>query len=91
MRITFNAAGLSLEAEVDYDPGWPGSYWEPPEPEECEITALTCGDLAADFLLESTLREEIEIEALIAASAAAKDLRDEARIERYLDRMEASV
>lgn len=91
MRITFNAAGLSLEAEVDYDPGWPGSYWEPPEPEECEITALTCGDLAADFLLESTLREEIEIEALIAASETAKALRDEARIERYLDRMEELV
>jgi hypothetical protein len=87
MRITFNAAGLSLEAEVDYEPGWPGSHWEPPEPDWCEITELTCCGLAADFLLESTLVEEIEIAALNAASETAKALRDEARIERYIDRV----
>ena len=29
--------GLPVLVEVDYEPGFAGSYWEPPEPGYCDV------------------------------------------------------
>lgn len=89
MNITFTAIGLTFEAEVDYTPGTPGRYYGPPEncypdePSETEITALTVDGNDAMFLLDSSLRMDIEQAAEIAADEAFASAADEAEISRY--------
>jgi hypothetical protein len=73
MRITFNAAGLKFDAEVDYDPGeWavisgPADNWCEGAPAEVEFFKLTHETSDAMFLLASHLAEEIEEAAIKAA------------------------
>lgn len=70
LRWTFEELGkglnksLEVEFECDVSFGLPGSYWEPPDPTEIEITdvfiiSFRCngGEIAVNPSLESTLKE----------------------------------
>ena len=37
-----NLAGFALEIEYEYDPGYRGSYDEPPEPDSINIINIKC-------------------------------------------------
>lgn len=67
MIVRFHTMGMSFVADVDYFPGCPGTYWEPPEPDELDINRLCVDGHDAMFLMDSTLCDEIEEAALLAA------------------------
>jgi hypothetical protein len=69
MEISFNACGLSFNANVDFTPGRHGTYWEPPEYPETEINELFVDGSDALFLLESNFEDSIKEAAHIAAPA----------------------
>lgn len=87
MKIQFTTHAMTFDAEVDIvSTARRATQWEPAEDFEIEITELEVEGNDAMFLLDSTLREDIEIAATIAAGDACDAERQEARIERYLDR-----
>ena len=77
MQVKFHTLGMSFVADVNYVEGWPGSNLEPPEPDEVEILWLLADGHDATFLMDSTLSEEIEAEALAAARAEIQEIEAE--------------
>tara|TARA_R110000868_G_scaffold236284_1_gene490299 strand:+ start:1367 stop:1609 length:243 start_codon:yes stop_codon:yes gene_type:complete len=71
--ITFEWRGLTCEAEGDYEPLIPGTYWEPPEGGYFETHELTCEGKNATFLLHSDLSSEIDEAAYAAILKGERD------------------
>lgn len=92
MNISFNALGLSFDANIRYQPGRPAKLYGLPEhcyPEEypeIEIEHLEVDGKDASFLLDSNQAELIEREAIIAASECRKEYKEEAAIAAYESR-----
>lgn len=85
MHITFNAIGLSFDAEISYTSATPGRYSGPPEdcypdePAELDfISLVTYSGKDAMFLLESNCAEDIEQAAYEAAEEYLEDQEAEA-------------
>jgi len=77
MQVKFHTLGMSFVAEVNFIEGSPGSDYAPPEPDEVEILWLMADGRDATFLMDSTLSEEIEAEALAAARAEIQEIEAE--------------
>lgn len=77
MQVKFHTLGMSFVSEVNFIEGSPGSDYAPPEPDEVEIIWLMVDGHDATFLMDSTLSEEIEAEALAAARAEIQEIEAE--------------
>lgn len=93
MTLELQVFGLSLLARCRYIKGFPGTYYEPPEPPDVKVLSLEVlpGGEDATFLLDSTLADRIieaardEIDTLVADEAAyIADMRHDERREREL-------
>lgn len=93
MTLELQVFGLALLARCRYIKGFPGTYYEPPEPPDVEVLSLEVlpGGEDATFLLDSTLADRIieaardEIDTLVADEAAyIADMRHDERREREL-------
>lgn len=78
MQVKFHTLGMSFVADVNFIEGSPGSEYAPPEPDEVEVLWLMADGRDATFLMDSTLSEEIEAEALAAARAEISEAEAEA-------------
>ena len=95
MHIEFSAIGLTLTAEVDYEPFQRGVYSGPPEncyPDEggyAEITKLECAGKDALFLLDSDHADDINEAAYQACCGDVESMREQAEEDRAAARAEA--
>lgn len=78
MQVKFHTLGMSFVADVNFIEGSPGSDYAPPEPDEVKVLWLMADGRDATFLMDSTLSEEIEAEALAAARAEIGEAEAEA-------------
>ena len=78
MQVKFHTLGMSFVADVNFIEGSPGSEYAPPEPDEVEVLWLMADGRDATFLMDSTLSEEIEAEALAAAREEISEAEAEA-------------
>lgn len=92
MKIKFKAIGLIFDADVDYTPPtpatyWgPGDHWEPGDPGEIEFLSLTCDGKDASFLIDSTAIYDIEDGAWGGIVAARRKQDDQFAAEAAADK-----
>jgi len=93
MNIEISIYGLPFMARCRFIKGDPGSYYQPPEPDDVEILGLECLPDGEDatFLLESTLADrirEVVLEEVVSLAADEDaylaDMRHDERREREL-------
>ena len=90
MNISFQAIGLTFDAEVSYTPATPGRYSGPPEdcypddPAELDFISLECNGKDALFLRDADCFKNIEIAAYEAAEQYLEDQKADA-MERYAE------
>jgi len=82
--------GLELDCYLEYEPAERQTQWEPGCPESITLVYALHKDEDISEVLSDDVRSTIEKEALADLHDRAKNSHDDARIEAYIDRMEAA-